>query len=106
MKGDPTAIEMHIDNVNIQDRNMYSTRLVHPRFAARTPAVWYEIKQIIEEHNVRWTSIEWGQIYFAIDKLPRKGSSKKRCRTIRESAVREARLHHQEKSDGFFPSAT
>ncbi|MDR3577780.1 MAG: PadR family transcriptional regulator [Anaerolineaceae bacterium] len=33
----------------------------------------YEIKQIIEEHMGDWTSIAFGSIYFALDKLAEEG---------------------------------
>ncbi|HVP20248.1 MAG TPA: PadR family transcriptional regulator, partial [Anaerolineaceae bacterium] len=33
------------------------------------PLYGYEIKQIIEEHMSDWTSIAFGSIYFALDKL-------------------------------------
>jgi DNA-binding PadR family transcriptional regulator len=38
--------------------------LLHDR-----PLYGYEIKQIIEEHMGDWTSIAFGSIYFALDKL-------------------------------------
>jgi DNA-binding PadR family transcriptional regulator len=37
------------------------------------PLYGYEIKQIIEEHMSDWTSIAFGSIYFALDKLADEG---------------------------------
>jgi DNA-binding PadR family transcriptional regulator len=37
------------------------------------PLYGYEIKQIIEEHMRDWTSIAFGSIYFALDKLAEEG---------------------------------
>jgi DNA-binding PadR family transcriptional regulator len=37
------------------------------------PLYGYEIKQIIEEHMEDWTSIAFGSIYFALDKLTEEG---------------------------------
>ncbi len=37
------------------------------------PLYGYEIKQIIEEHMSDWTSIAFGSIYFALDKLAEEG---------------------------------
>ncbi|PKO14362.1 MAG: hypothetical protein CVU39_15105 [Chloroflexi bacterium HGW-Chloroflexi-10] len=41
------------------------------------PLYGYEIKQVIEEHMSDWTSIAFGPIYFALDKLVEKGFVKK-----------------------------
>jgi len=46
-----------------------STRLVILGLLRERPLYGYEIKQIIEEHMGDWTSIAFGSIYFALDKL-------------------------------------
>jgi len=46
-----------------------STRLVILGLLRDQPLHGYEIKQIIEEHMGDWTSIAFGSIYFALDKL-------------------------------------
>lgn len=44
-------------------------RLVILGLLRERPLYGYEIKQIIEEHMNDWTSIAFGSIYFALDKL-------------------------------------
>jgi DNA-binding PadR family transcriptional regulator len=44
-------------------------RLVILGLLRERPLYGYEIKQIIEEHMSDWTSIAFGSIYFALDKL-------------------------------------
>jgi DNA-binding PadR family transcriptional regulator len=46
-----------------------SVRLVLLGLLQDTPKYGYELKQIIEEHMGDWTSIAFGSIYFALDKL-------------------------------------
>ena len=46
-----------------------STRLVILGLLRQQPLYGYEIKQLIEEHMADWTSIAFGSIYFALDKL-------------------------------------
>ena len=46
-----------------------STRLVILGLLRDRPLYGYEIKHIIEEHMGDWTSIAFGSIYFALNKL-------------------------------------
>ena len=46
-----------------------SVRLVLLGLLQDGPKYGYELKQIIEEHMGDWTSIAFGSIYFALDKL-------------------------------------
>jgi DNA-binding PadR family transcriptional regulator len=46
-----------------------STRLVILGLLRDRPLYGYEIKQIIEEQMTDWTSIAFGSIYFALDKM-------------------------------------
>jgi len=46
-----------------------TVRLVILGLLREKPLYGYEIKQIIEEHMSDWTSIAFGSIYFALDKL-------------------------------------
>lgn len=46
-----------------------TVRLVILGLLRERPLYGYEIKQIIEEHMSDWTSIVFGSIYFALDKL-------------------------------------
>jgi DNA-binding PadR family transcriptional regulator len=46
-----------------------SVRLVILGLLRERPLYGYEIKQIIEDHMSDWTSIAFGSIYFALDKL-------------------------------------
>jgi DNA-binding PadR family transcriptional regulator len=46
-----------------------TVRLVLLGLLHERPLYGYEIKQIIEEHMGDWTSIAFGSIYFALDKL-------------------------------------
>lgn len=50
-----------------------SVRLVILGLLRQRPLYGYEIKQIIEEHMGDWTSIAFGSIYFALDKLTEEG---------------------------------
>jgi DNA-binding PadR family transcriptional regulator len=50
-----------------------SVRLVLLGFLSDRPLYGYELKQIIEEHMGDWTSIAFGSIYFALDKLAEEG---------------------------------
>ena len=50
-----------------------SVRLVILGLLRENPLYGYEIKQIIEEHMSDWTSIAFGSIYFALDKLAKEG---------------------------------
>lgn len=50
-----------------------SVRLVLLGLLHEKPLYGYEIKQIIEEHMGDWTSIAFGSIYFALDKLAGEG---------------------------------
>lgn len=50
-----------------------SVRLVLLGLLHDRPLYGYEIKQIIEEHMGDWTSIAFGSIYFALDKLSSEG---------------------------------
>jgi DNA-binding PadR family transcriptional regulator len=50
-----------------------SVRLVLLGLLQERPLYGYEIKQIIEEHMGDWTSIAFGSIYFALDKLADEG---------------------------------
>ncbi|MHC1782190.1 MAG: PadR family transcriptional regulator [Anaerolineaceae bacterium] len=50
-----------------------SVRLVMLGLLHERPLYGYEIKQIIEEHMGDWTSIAFGSIYFALDKLAEEG---------------------------------
>jgi DNA-binding PadR family transcriptional regulator len=67
-----------------------SVRMVILGLLRERPLYGYEIKQIIEEHMGDWTSIAFGSIYFALDKLTaekfvekagmeRKGKRPSRC---------------------------
>ena len=46
-----------------------TVRLVILGLLRERPLHGYEIKQIIEEHMGDWTSVAFGSIYFALDKL-------------------------------------
>ena len=46
-----------------------TVRLVILGLLRERPLYGYEIKQVIEEHMSDWTSIAFGSIYFALDKL-------------------------------------
>jgi len=46
-----------------------SVRLVLLGFLRERPLYGYQIKQIVKEHMGDWTSIAFGSIYFALDKL-------------------------------------
>jgi DNA-binding PadR family transcriptional regulator len=46
-----------------------TVRLVILGLLRERPLYGYEIKQIIEDHMSDWTSIAFGSIYFALDKL-------------------------------------
>ncbi len=50
-----------------------STRLVILGLLRDQNLYGYEIKQIIEEHMADWTSIAFGSIYFALDKMAADG---------------------------------
>lgn len=50
-----------------------SVRLVLLGLLRQRPLYGYEMKQIIEEHMSDWTSIAFGSIYFALDKLAAEG---------------------------------
>jgi DNA-binding PadR family transcriptional regulator len=50
-----------------------SVKLVILGLLRERPLYGYEIKQIIEEHMGDWTSIAFGSIYFALDKLAKEG---------------------------------
>ncbi len=50
-----------------------SVRLVLLGLLRHQPLYGYEIKQLIEEHMSDWTSIAFGSIYFALDKLAGEG---------------------------------
>jgi DNA-binding PadR family transcriptional regulator len=50
-----------------------TVRLVLLGLLTDRPLYGYEIKQIIEEHMGDWTSIAFGSIYFALDKLTEEG---------------------------------
>jgi DNA-binding PadR family transcriptional regulator len=54
-----------------------STRLVILGLLRDRPLYGYEIKQIIEGHMGDWTSIAFGSIYFALDKLTEEGLTRK-----------------------------
>ena len=54
-----------------------STRLVILGILRREPLHGYEIKHIIEEEMGDWTTIAFGSIYFALDKLADEGLIKK-----------------------------
>jgi DNA-binding PadR family transcriptional regulator len=53
----------------------------------------YEIKQIIEDHMSDWTSIAFGSIYFALDKLAEEGCIEKIC--IEQKGKRPSRSVYQ-----------
>jgi DNA-binding PadR family transcriptional regulator len=63
---------LHIYKLEYIILNM-STRLVILGLLRDKPLYGYEIKQIIEEHMNDWTSIAFGSIYFALDKLADEG---------------------------------
>jgi DNA-binding PadR family transcriptional regulator len=50
-----------------------STRLVLLGLLREKPLYGYEIKQLIEERMEDWTSVAFGSIYFALDKLENEG---------------------------------
>jgi len=50
-----------------------SVRMVILGLLAERPLYGYELKKIIEEHMGDWTSIAFGSIYFALDKLAEEG---------------------------------
>jgi DNA-binding PadR family transcriptional regulator len=54
-----------------------STRLVILGLLRDRDLYGYEIKQIIQEHMADWTSIAFGSIYFALDKMAEDGLVKK-----------------------------
>jgi DNA-binding PadR family transcriptional regulator len=54
-----------------------TVRLVLLGLLCERPLYGYEIKQIIEEHMGDWTSIAFGSIYFALDKLAQEEFVKK-----------------------------
>jgi DNA-binding PadR family transcriptional regulator len=51
-----------------------STRLVILGLLRERPLYGYEIKHIIQDHMGDWTSIAFGSIYFALNKLAEEGS--------------------------------
>ena len=54
-----------------------STRLVILGFLKDRPLYGYELKQEIEKHMGDWTSIAFGSIYFALNKMAKEGLVKK-----------------------------
>ena len=50
-----------------------TVRLVILGLLRERPLYGYEIKQLIEEYMADWTSIAFGSIYFALDKLAEEG---------------------------------
>jgi DNA-binding PadR family transcriptional regulator len=54
-----------------------STRLVILGLLRERPLYGYEIKHIIEEHMGDWTSIAFGSIYFALNRLADEGHIEK-----------------------------
>jgi len=54
-----------------------STKLVILGLLRGQDLYGYEIKQIIQEHMADWTSIAFGSIYFALDKMAEDGLVKK-----------------------------
>ena len=54
-----------------------STRLVILGLLRNQNLYGYEIKQIIQEHMADWTSIAFGSIYFALDKMAEDGLAEK-----------------------------
>lgn len=50
-----------------------STRLVILGLLRERPLYGYEIKQVIQDHMADWTSIAFGSIYFALNKLAEGG---------------------------------
>jgi DNA-binding PadR family transcriptional regulator len=50
-----------------------STRLVILGILRDRPLHGYEIKKVIEDHMADWTSIAFGSIYFAIDRMADEG---------------------------------
>ena len=62
--------------------------LLHDR-----PLYGYEIKQLIEAHMGDWTSIAFGSIYFALDKLAEDGLAEKVA--VEQSGSRPSRSVYQ-----------
>lgn len=70
-----------------------SVRLVLLGLLHERPLYGYEIKQIIEEHMGDWTSIAFGSIYFALDKLSEEKLVEKV--SVEQSGNRPSRIIYQ-----------
>ncbi len=75
-----------------------SVRLVLLGLLQERPLYGYEIKQIIEEHMGDWTSIAFGSIYFALDKLAEEGFVEKVA--TEQKGNRPSRSVYQVTADG------
>jgi len=70
-----------------------TVRLVILGLLRQRPLYGYEIKGIIEEHMSDWTSIAFGSIYFALDKLAEEGFVEKA--EVEQSGKRPSRSVYQ-----------
>jgi DNA-binding PadR family transcriptional regulator len=70
-----------------------STRLVILGLLQQKPLYGYEIKQLIEERMGDWTSIAFGSIYFALDKLTEEGFAERIA--IEQAGSRPSRSVYQ-----------
>ncbi len=70
-----------------------SVRLVLLGLLHERPLYGYEIKQIIEEHMGDWTSIAFGSIYFALDKLSEEKFVEKAA--VEQAGNRPSRIVYQ-----------
>ncbi len=75
-----------------------TVRLVILGLLRERPLYGYEIKQIIEEHMSDWTSIAFGSIYFALDKLASEGFVDKV--NVEQDSKRPARSVYQINDQG------
>lgn len=70
-----------------------SVRLVILGLLRQRPLYGYEIKQVIEDHMGDWTSIAFGSIYFALDKLADDGLIEKT--SVEQEGKRPSRSVYQ-----------
>ncbi len=75
-----------------------TVRLVILGLLRERPLYGYEIKQIIEDHMNDWTSIAFGSIYFALDKLAEEGFIQKM--DVEQQGKRPSRTVYQISEDG------
>lgn len=75
-----------------------SVRMVILGLLREKPLYGYEIKQVIEEHMSDWTSIAFGSIYFALDKLAGEGFVEKA--SVEKEGRRPSRSVYQISQNG------